>query len=307
MADPKLSFKDVKAAFILVQKTRVNITKESAIIARIWYKSKAQHKNAEWFRAIDGVRKCLRRLLDTNACLDRKGADHQQDVQPKNRGKIKSGQAEGQKFCGALDRACSSLVQLWCSFWDEEVVKNVKSLPKFDAIPNELPNQKALSSAVHDIQELIAIMEELLNRTRIVANLLISHLRTPPAPTFAPITTACVAIMSALHSEADRLLHGPPLDPPSDNQHNSKGSVKSFYNILLSSYDDTTKDDLVKGSILNVEKEKINHHQKRKTLAQSSDLSMGKKQRSNETSQKSVSEQMISSIDETEEDLGEVL
>ncbi|PWN33285.1 uncharacterized protein FA14DRAFT_60322 [Meira miltonrushii] len=294
--EEKLTFKTVKYAFILIQKTRSNLTKESAIIERIWYKSKAQHKSAEWFRAIDGVRKCLRRLLDPI-----KGADHQQqqDVQPRimKSNEVQSGQAEGEIFCGALDRACSSLVQVWCSYWGKETTENNKSLPKFDGIPKELPNSDALCSAVRDIRELIAIMEELSNRTRIAANSLISHLRTPPAPTFAPITTACLAIMSGLHSEANQCLHGPQDDPPSDSQKSGRSSIKYLYNIMSSSSVPTSED---KGFTLNVGLERKGH-QKRK---QSSVSQVGKKQRPNETTQNSG---MMTQADGTEEDLGEIV
>lgn len=304
MAEEKLSFKTVKYAFILVQRTRTNLTKESAIIARIWYKSKAQHKSAEWFRAIDGVRKCLRRLLDTNTRGNNNGGDfQQQDVQPRIKCKNSNGQAEGEMFCGALDRACTSLVQLWCSYWDKEVTENNKNLPRFDGIPNELPNSNALSSAVHDIQVLIAIMEELSNRTRIAANSLISHLRTPPAPTFAPITTTCVAIMSALHSESNQFLHGPPLDLSSDSQKITKSSMKSLHNIMSNSYMLNSEDNLVKGSILSVEQVKKGH-QKRK---QSSVPQVRKKQRSGKVPQSTASEQTTNQADGTEEDLGEIV
>lgn len=317
MADTQLTFKNVKIAFIVIQKTRVNLAKQYAIIARIWYKSKAQHKSAEWFRAIDGVRKCLRRLLDKSADQRQQQQQHQQrDVEPRNKSKKESGKADGEIFCGAFDRACSSIVQLWCSYWGEESVRNDNVLPKFDGLPNQLPSIDSLRSAVHHLEELIAIMEELSNRTKIAANSLISHLRTPPAPTFAPITTACVAIMSALHSETDRFLHGSQFNTTSDNQQGQNNSIKSFYGIINSTYELQRlkeSDEKSSSSLSSNSRDGLILHsgntssQKRKNTNQASVSQAGKKQKSDKNTKRTATEQIITNIDELEEDLGEVV
>ena len=207
-------------------------------------------------------------------------------------------------------------MQVWCSYWGEEKLRDNDVLPKFDGIPNQIPSINSLRSAVHHIEELIAIVEELLNRTKIAANSLISHLRTPPAPTFAPITTACVAIMSALHSETDRFLHGIQLNSASDDQQSHKNSIKSFNSILYSTYemqklkesDDESSSSSTfhsKDGLIGISSNQSDP--KRKSTSQSSVSQAGKKQKSGKNKQRSAAEQIITNIDESEEDLGEIV
>lgn len=329
MTETRLTPRDVQNAFLFVQQIKANLTKETAIFARIWYKSKAQHRSAEWFRAIDGVRRCLKRLLEIDFSVKRqmrKGAIPTQSlqieekefssreiVQRDQRGKMKREIFQKEKMQGALNRSCLSLAKLWCSFWNE-TAKSINILPAFDRKPNDLPYIEVLCSAISDLQVLNAIIEELLNRTRIAFNLLVSHLRTPPAPTFAPIVSVCVTTTSGLYWKSNQFLYGSHSNTSSNKQEREKSCLKSFYSILCESneqqksfqFRDAKSQTLMNHSNLDLHGDN-SHVNQRLTVTPKQRKQNANTQSSAVQVQSSNNKYTITPMDQTEEDLGEII
>ncbi len=58
-----------------------------------------------------------------------------------------------------------------------------------------------LVEAVRQLEQLGRLLDAVKGRSEAAGKLLVTHLNTPPAPTFAPLVTTLVALLASVHSE----------------------------------------------------------------------------------------------------------
>lgn len=136
MSSPALTPKIVRSAYDNVREAEAELTRQAALLHRLYYKSKAQHRSAKWFQTLDGIRKCVRRLLDTRQGSDGQGSDrgiqHTTAVQvegslPNRAGRMerragleRSKRDPREQDVNVVDTSLFSLIDLWCGLWGEE-------------------------------------------------------------------------------------------------------------------------------------------------------------------------------------------
>lgn len=146
---------------------------ERVVLDRMWYKNASQFQSALWWRHANSLRRCLRSLDTAHALTAR----------------IALVYAE---LCGA-DQPGSN--QGW-----PVLPREAKSTPQsIDAVLKSAQTKQRLKQAEGELQELKAVIEVVRKRAEKGAKVLMVHLNTPPAPTFAPLVTALIAICAAVH------------------------------------------------------------------------------------------------------------
>lgn len=138
MSSSALTPKIVRSAYDNVREAEAEVTRQAALLHRLYYKSKAQHRSAKWFQSLDGIRKCVRRLLDArqggsgDGQSSDRGRRHTTAVQvegslpnragrkDRRAGLERSRRDPGEQDVNVVDAALYSLIDLWCGLWGEE-------------------------------------------------------------------------------------------------------------------------------------------------------------------------------------------
>ncbi|GAC98570.1 hypothetical protein PHSY_006164 [Pseudozyma hubeiensis SY62] len=196
-----------------------SLSTELTLIDRIWYKNASQFKSALWWGGFDSVRRCLHRVL-----------------LPSSRGVslAHSVVSDLTLLYARLGGAESNLVTTAST-------STLPPIPKFTTRPTHTTLQTYLSSSPshleHTTQQLEALQTALLAlsaRCTTAGRTLLLHLNTPPAPTFAPLVTALIALLAgvddALQSVVPRKHDGEEMD--STAQKAGAGAVEELLKLL---------------------------------------------------------------------------
>ncbi|KAI3483809.1 hypothetical protein L1887_53219 [Cichorium endivia] len=146
---------------------------ERVVLDRMWYKNASQFQSALWWRHANSLRRCLR-SLDTARALT---------------ARIALVYAE---LCGA-DQPGSN--QGLASVAARSQINTTKHRCR----PQISADKAETQAAEGELQELKAVIEVVRKRAEKGAKVLMVHLNTPPAPTFAPLVSALIAICAAGH------------------------------------------------------------------------------------------------------------
>jgi hypothetical protein len=76
----------------------------------------------------------------------------------------------------------------------------LNSLVKYDTPPSNDADPASSLLAAKELLVVCVQLQELANRSKISFNLLQIHLRTPPAPTFAPLVLSLLSLCAQIHS-----------------------------------------------------------------------------------------------------------
>ena len=140
MTSTGITPKFLRSAHAETKHADTELAQSAAMLHRIWYKSKAQHRRSIWFQRVNAVRRCLRHLLGRDMALNR-GRQHRYtlavgvDSSLPNRSQKRTrliggedamrrssieGRTETRECLGNLLAAQYSVIDVWCSLWGEE-------------------------------------------------------------------------------------------------------------------------------------------------------------------------------------------
>ncbi|KAF6767469.1 hypothetical protein PSEUBRA_005020 [Kalmanozyma brasiliensis GHG001] len=188
------TLKALKQPLRLLISTLQTLESEQTLVDRMWYKNRAQFRSALWWVGYDGVRRSLRRLLPSSS-----GAESGS----------RGGDGEGRGGKGVL----RGLVRVYAGLGGVDVQggQGWVTIPKFDTRPTADSIHAYLSTNEDDVRQALyqlAMLERLLHVVRVRAetagSVMVTHLNTPPAPTFAPVVTGLLALVAGVHAEVER-------------------------------------------------------------------------------------------------------
>lgn len=159
--------------------TLSTLESELVLVERVWYKNASQFKSALWWGGFDAVRRSLRRLL------------------PMARGTV----MRVSDVYGGLIAADSTRVEGergWGSIPKSTVKPSLQTVAEFLTHPG---GRQGILEAVKRLEKAERLLEVVKGRAEGAGKLLVTHLNTPPAPTFAPLVTTLVALLASVHSE----------------------------------------------------------------------------------------------------------
>lgn len=216
---PTLSAKHLRHLHTSLVTLHTTLTEEQHLLERIWYKSHAQFRTQRWFQSVDGVRKCLREL-----CGFKNGYERQVSAKKlQKREKATAARDEGH-----LNQTIRSLVSLYFFLADkppgEEPANVLQKLPKLafkwnrqsDDVgvpppPPQYSDEHSLELTLHmalTTLQLIHLVLALQRRCQAAFAVLVTHLRTPPAPTFAPVVLILISVVAKISDVAKGVLQG---------------------------------------------------------------------------------------------------
>jgi hypothetical protein len=117
MAESPLNAKAIRQAHAGIEQIQIKQYQLAALLHRIYYKSKAQHRRAKWFQSISGMRKCFSRLLDMQS-VKSKIDESLQDRGVSAKGRSQRGELgmDGREH-GGIDALQRAIGQVWSSLW----------------------------------------------------------------------------------------------------------------------------------------------------------------------------------------------
>lgn len=194
-----LTLKQVRVALKTLTLQLETMEGEYRLLERLWYKNAAQFKSALWWKAFDGARRPLKRIFATERA-------------PEPQVKENEGREIGAR---EVARVC---VEAYAATWapppaaaglggttTHSQTNGWPSVPKFaPAHPTT-----SIDTAQHALSQLADLQRTLAHiRTRCLraGEILALHLNTPPAPTFAPLVTALLALLASIHAASSTLL-----------------------------------------------------------------------------------------------------
>lgn len=196
---PKL-LRQLHAALIIWQ---TELSEEQRLLERLWYKSHAQFRNAKWLQRCDAVRRRLKRLCGDVKGFERRASGSKQAVQ---------------RTHGLIGELMDSTATVYTSLWSSSASSQSQPssstrLPKFASPPDSSPSHALISSHLVLSLQLTYVLCEVKARASSAFALMEAHIRTPPAPTFAPIVMTLLAICAKVEALCHRAV---PVQPPSD-------------------------------------------------------------------------------------------
>lgn len=174
-----LTLKQVRVALKALLAQLETIEGEYRLLERVWYKNAAQFKSALWWKAFDGARRPLKRMF--GAGVARRTA----------RVCVEAYSAAWAPPAPALSSAQQAQTGAW------------PSVPKFAPAHT---NADAAQIALGELADLQRMLAHIRMRCVKAGDVLAMHLNTPPAPTFAPLVTAILALLASVHAAACTLL-----------------------------------------------------------------------------------------------------
>ncbi|CAO1630514.1 unnamed protein product [Jaminaea pallidilutea] len=234
------------------------LRQEQALLERLWYKSRAQFRSAKWFKECDAVRAGLKRLLGP-VKEDGKGkakAKERGTSREVSRGKGSGVEQREKKPVRAGSKAMNyskDCLMAEVMLVVDETIRQTKPSPR-TATPSPSPpalqeddatQSSSRSSCPEDaitmetgrayldsafaLLRLYYLLVDLSNRARKAFLFLEAHLRTPPAPTFAPLALVllalCAKVERSCHAAlAGRASHGKQSEGPHSDRAQGTGS-----------------------------------------------------------------------------------
>ncbi|UZJ54175.1 hypothetical protein CBS101457_003495 [Exobasidium rhododendri] len=115
LSTPKI----IRQTYHCLEQTEASMYQLAALLHRIYYKSKAQHRATKWFKTIDGMRKCFSKLLEmdlvrakVDESLPDRGTAHK-DKSKRRKLNVASRQSS---ICAAKQ----DVAKIWNAFWGED-------------------------------------------------------------------------------------------------------------------------------------------------------------------------------------------
>ncbi|SPO32405.1 uncharacterized protein UTRI_02962 [Ustilago trichophora] len=204
--------KTYKSALRILITTLTTIETELILLDRIWYKNASQFKSALWWNGVDGARRSLHKLFLPTTITTAVGGGSVDSGLGLSLGKstlrncilIYSAIAGGmeafqtQQFKFQQDDSSSS------SSWPTIPKFNTKPLPP--PFPSVTTISQLLCTSQSQLESLQVLLKEVQRRLQNAGKILVRHLNTPPAPTFAPLVTACLGALGCIDAELNRVL-----------------------------------------------------------------------------------------------------
>jgi hypothetical protein len=112
-----LTPKAIRQAHASLEQLEVKLYQFAAMLNRFHYKSKAQHRRANWFQSMGGMKKCMTRILEVDR-IALKVADSlpERSAASNKRSKYSKGQEAKET---SLSDAKMAMSRLWSHFWAE--------------------------------------------------------------------------------------------------------------------------------------------------------------------------------------------
>ncbi|KAJ9478886.1 hypothetical protein PHBOTO_002385 [Pseudozyma hubeiensis] len=195
---------------------------ELTLIDRIWYKNASQFKSALWWGGFNSVRRCLHRILLPS---------HDQ------------GASLAHSVVFDLISLYAGLGGAQFSVTTTASSSTFPSTPKFNTRPTHTTLQAYLSSSASlshlekTTRQLEALQKTLLAldaKCTTAGRALLLHLNTPPAPTFAPLVTALIALIAGVHDVLQSVVgrKHDAAETDSGEQEAEKGAVEELLELL---------------------------------------------------------------------------
>lgn len=189
--DPTSLLKQFKQSLRTLSVTLTNLSIELELIDRIWYKNASQFKSAFWWVSFNSSRQSLHKLLlpspHFQLGLGRETINYLTLLYA--------------GLGGGLDGIRIQRRKVESGGWS--------TLPKFDGKPSTATIHEFLLTReaielIKEAERMLETMEQVLQevklRTKTAGKILVSHMNTPPAPTFAPLVSAILAMIANIHS-----------------------------------------------------------------------------------------------------------
>lgn len=259
-APPQLSAKPLRQLHSALVSLHSTLTEEQILVERIWYKSHAQFRGQSWFQGIDAVRKCLREVLGKRRGYERRsGSSSRRTAQ---------GQGPVSQH-GQLVRVAQSIVDLYCHLSSTPL--DAKTLDPLDKLPRVVFSRNSGTDSspppVHTLQALLRLLQllhlltALQLRCRSAFEALLTHLKTPPAPTFAPVVLILMSVVANIENTARTALAGQDGATPSGSRSGTStplanpnsGEAKAFelikgYHFMIDSFPVLSDEDPAKST-----------------------------------------------------------
>ncbi|KAL9936308.1 hypothetical protein V8E36_005150 [Tilletia maclaganii] len=175
---------------------------ELQLLSQLLYKSSAQFRSAKWVQSVRALRKCGRRIF-----ADARD-EHSKNPRRSRRRRRSSAQVKGElgpNSKTAMDKGKARADDIFKSHPESGNSIRLSPAPMGHAVW-QMRNRADLQTSV---QNLIALLRHMDQRAKASHAMISAHLRTPPAPTFAPLATSllgiCAQCGTAASSWADEL------------------------------------------------------------------------------------------------------
>ncbi|EPQ30848.1 uncharacterized protein PFL1_01746 [Pseudozyma flocculosa PF-1] len=195
------------------------LLEEHRLLDRLWYKGRSQFRTATWWKHIHALRRCLVYLVGSLSSL---GTNE-----------------------GALHRTADAVIAALCSLFDAAPPANaakgqIRTVPHFSTPATHLdrdgptsPRPDAFLEAARASHNLALLLHETRKRARTAYRVAAVHLRTPPAPTFAPQVTILLTLAASVERMAtDTVLGAAIKDAAQISDARAKNGVETLYSVL---------------------------------------------------------------------------
>ncbi|KAE8265957.1 hypothetical protein A4X09_0g6389 [Tilletia walkeri] len=208
---------------------------EFHLLAQLLYKSHAQLRSAKWVQSVRALRKCGKRIFgevaddEDRSKKRRKGIDDKKEGSSSGKNTARQSKAEiltatGGGVFGKVQTRANALTlapdKNASNAGDSSTSSSTPAtagiirlrpaeIPANAAIWQRLPRQGRNGSGDDkggdlraSVDDLVALLRHLVERCNTSYAVISAHLRTPPAPTFAPLATALLGICAQCGSTA---------------------------------------------------------------------------------------------------------
>lgn len=226
---PQLTLKQVRTALKTLVAQLTVLEEEWRWLDRLWYKNAAQFRSAIWWKAVDGVRRPLKQLFAVDGTGTAPPKASASSRFQRRRGTRASEQEQVGNDTTAMSSVARNTARLCVSAYSEtwaplpppptqlpSAPVSTSSASAWPTVPKYRPSATVPPFSTGDALDELAYLQRVLLciRTRALkaGTVLALHLNTPPAPTFAPVVTALLAIIASVHTATAVLLDPSPRD-----------------------------------------------------------------------------------------------
>lgn len=190
----------------------------AALLDRLWYKSRAQHRRSVWLKSVEGLRRCFSRVL----YKERKtwhtvegGASKQRCTTQARKWTSMSASQASRGASGRTNQALHCRTSSSRISMDQREVE--EKLQGFERRHRQAEMQTLMAfENSQDSDSLIRLankilvlafeLDEIIQRSARCHALLETHLKTPPAPTFAPLLATLMSFCASAFTTSQALL-----------------------------------------------------------------------------------------------------
>lgn len=221
--DVGVQLKTYKASFRTLLSALQLLERETELVERIWYKNASQFQSALWWQAFNSVRRTLHPLFRTSTSNAKSMVRNLTLVYAGLGGGISTFQ---------LALQTQSQAEGWGALTKFDTKPSSELLHTFLSFP---PATQLLTLTQDHLAQLQKILLLLTTRIESAGKVLVNHLNTPPAPTFAPLISTLLALLASIDSAAQSALH--TQNPKSSQSHSTwhqlhQGPVQTLKHML---------------------------------------------------------------------------